>query len=409
MVKTTRLWDRRTYLGALGLTTVAGCMGDDGDGDGDAGDDDGGSGDTGDGGSADGDDGTTDGGDPDDDDGGDDADDTGEPDDGSSDDDGDDPGGFPTFDIPAYSEWPPAEPRMDDFVRFTHVNVQHLQGSGEGDNGDDGSEPPEDDVMPMLWLPLYGLITTAFAFGLGLWTYPWSDALGSDDEPDGMDTAAITMTEGVFIFQGEYDPDTFAAEYADEFDERTVNGFTVFEGQPDGPTAQHAYAVSEEAVIALNAPETMDDHDAAIALFDEAVTHRVEGGDRISDDEDGAWLFESTGDADIATGFWEVGGLATEHLDLEEEQDNNGDDEPDIGDTPVFGQADSLISTISGPETIDGVEEDLGAARFAALYPQGEVPSDDEIREGLTGDNEEAELEIVTGDDRVHVTFEGEE
>lgn len=61
------------------------------------------------------------------------------------------------------------------------------------------------------------------------------------------------------------------------------------------------------------------------------------------------------------------------------------------------------------PESEGGVGGDRAAARFAALYPDGEVPSEEELREELLANDTDAELDITTTDTRVHVALEGGE
>lgn len=318
---------------------------------------------------------------------------------------------FPTYDRPAYSAWPPAEPRTNDFVLFGHLNIRHLHEASD-DRDDEIEEAPtaENDEDVLLTLPGYGFMVTAFWFYLGLWSYPWDGTLGSENEPDGMATEALTMTEGTFIFHGEYDPAVFVDEYAEGFEERDVNGFTVFEGQAGGDTDQLVYAVAEDAVVATIAPEDVEGHEDAVGILEEALTNRVDEVGRVVDEEDGRWLYETTGPADMVTGFWRVNGLKEGDLQTGEEEGNETtEDTPKIQENPVFNNVDSFISMLMVPDSEGGVGGDSAAARFAALYPEGEVPSKDELREELMASDTTAELAITTTDDRVHVVMEGSE
>jgi TAT (twin-arginine translocation) pathway signal sequence len=318
---------------------------------------------------------------------------------------------FPAYDLPAYSAWPPAEPRTNDFVLFGHLNIQHLhEADTEGDSNVEEAPTAEDDEDVLLTLPGYGFMVTAFWFYFGLWSYPWQGTLGSEDEPDGMATDALTMTEGTFVFHGEYDAAVFAEEYAEGFEEREHNGFTVFEGQAGGETDQLVYAVSEDAVVATIAPEDVEDHEGAVGVLDTALTNRVDEVGRVVDDEDGQWLYETTGPADMVTGFWRVDGLDEEDMQTREGADNETDtDTPPIEENPVFNNVDSFISMLVLPDSEGGVGGDTAAARFAALYPEGEVPSEDDLREELLASDPDAELDITTTDNRVHVALEGSE
>lgn len=138
---------------------------------------------------------------------------------------------FPTYDLPVYNAWPPDEPRTNDFVLFGHLNIHHLHETDSGDEGNVEEGPAsENDEDVLFSLPGYGFMTTALWFYLGLWGYPWEGTLGSEEEPDGMTTEALMMTEGTFIFHGEYDEGIFTNEYSEGFQEREVGNFTVFEG-----------------------------------------------------------------------------------------------------------------------------------------------------------------------------------
>lgn len=362
----------RAAVSAAGVTPLAGCpSGDDGDG----------------------------------------FDDDGDADGGDADDGGSSESEFPSYGISTYAEWPPEEARTRDFVLFGHINITHLHQEEEDEEEQEGEDDllDEDDVL--LTMPFFGGMTTALWFYLGLWGYPWQGVLGSENEPDGMETEALTVTEGTFIFHGEYDAQVFTDEHADGFDEREVDGFTVFEGRDGENTEELAYAVADDAVVGAISPEDGDGHEEVVGNLEDALENRVDEAGRILDDADGEWLFETTGEADMVTGFWRIGGLEEDHLDAGdgegEEPDGNEeadeDDAESVADEPVFDNVDSFLSTLALPEDDGGVGGEDAAARFAALYPEGEVPSEDEFREGLLADDTEGEMEVSTGDDRAHV------
>lgn len=315
---------------------------------------------------------------------------------------------FPSFDLPAYSAWPPDEPRTRDFVLFTHLNAEHLQtGDGEGTPTPSPTPTPEDeDKAPLIWMPFYGFFATALWFYLGMWGYPWQGALGGESEPTGMETEALTMTEGTFVFHGQYDASAFAEEYADGFEEREKNGFTVFEGQEGGDTDEMAYAVSEDAVVVALSPDDVGGHDEVVGNLDDAIGNHIDEAGRVVDDEDGEWLYETTGVADAVTGFWRVDGLEEDDIAFSDEDEEVDEEASDIADNPVFNNVTSFISMLALPGSENGVGGDTTAARFSALYPQGEVPSEDELREELMQGTDSDELEVVTHDDRAHVAAE---
>ncbi len=299
---------------------------------------------------------------------------------------------FPEYDLPMYADWPPAVPRTRDFVLFTHVNAEFLRASDEEDEAPiDGNDLPAGVTLPM-----YGLIVTGLWYYLALWSYPWQGTLGGADEPAGMDTAAVTMTEGTFVFHGEYDPAVFVADYASGFVERELDGYTVLEGDPDGATGGLAYAVSEEAVVvALDVADT-DSHAAIRANLEAALATQLDEQGRVLDDEDGRWLLETTGPPDIAVGCWGVDGLEDGDLQMGEDED----DRPGFEDDPVFAEVESFVSTLALPET-EG--RDGGAARFAAIYPDDAIPSEASLQQSLLAGDDGFEESIVIQDNRVFV------
>lgn len=315
---------------------------------------------------------------------------------------------FPSYDIPAYSNWPSTSPRTNDFVMFTHMNITHMYGEGGGGTPTPTAEGEDD--FPLIDLPGYGFVVTALWFQLGLWSYPWEGDLGSEDEPDGMNTEAATMTEGTFIFHGEYDPSVFSEQYADGYEERETGEFRVFEGQPDAGNDQLAYAVSETAVVALIAPDNVTTHDEAVGILDDALHNYVEAANRVADTDDGEWLYETTGTADSLLGVWQVDGLESEDIAPNASDGNASGQEQeaasDIGDSPAFENVESLISTVVLPESEGGVGGDTTAARFAAIYPEGEVPDEDTLQEELAPNMDSDAVTIITTDARAHVAAE---
>ena len=303
---------------------------------------------------------------------------------------------FPSYDMPIYSDWPPAEPRTNDFVLFTHLNLRAYH---EADGEESTPEEDPGDEEPLGGLPFYGFFVTALWLELGMWGYPWGEALGSETEPGGMDTSALTMTDGIFVFHGDYDPDVFEAEYAEGFERRDEGGFAVFEGLPDEGRDAEAYAVSENAVVVSLARGETPDHEETVARLDDVLGKQAEGTGRMVDEADGAWLCETTGEADMVAGFWRVDGL--EEADLQTGEDN--ENEAGIEENPVFENVDSFASTLALPEADGGVGGDEAAVRFAALYPDGETPPEDTLREELMSTELAAEAQVATANDRAHV------
>ena len=218
-----------------------------------------------------------------------------------------------------------------------------------------------------------------------------------------METEAITMTEGTFVFHGSFDPDLFEETYADGFEVQTNDRFTIFEGEQGTETDGLAYAVAENSVVAgLQTGEGVE-HQDVITTLNDAVENLIAETGRVRDTNDGEFLFESTGDADLVTGFWDVNGL-------EEEDLQTGDEPPDgsseLEENPVFNTVDSFVSVLTLPASEGGVGGDTVAARFAAVYPEGEVPSEQELREELVPSDTAEETAIARSDTRAHVMIE---
>lgn len=335
---------------------------------------------------------------------------------GNSSDNGSGTGGsqFPSYDVPAYSDWPPASPRTNDYVLFTHANMAHMHaGSGEGTatptptptpTGEDRSD------FPLVDIPGYGFFVTALWYQLGMWSYPWNGDLGGETEPESMDTESATMTEGTFVFHGEYDPSAFSERFADGFEERETGDFRVFEGQPGEGNDRLAYAVSEDAVVALIAPDDVANHDEAVGILENAITNYVEEADRVADTEGGRRLHETTGEADFLLGAWQVDGLESDDIAPNASGGNASEQgqqsESSIDSSPAFENVESLVNAVILPESEDGVGGDTTAARFAAMYPEGEVPDADTLREELAPETNPDDVTVTTTDARAYVEAE---
>ncbi len=307
----------------------------------------------------------------------------------------------PMFDQPQYSEWIPATTRANENgVLFTHLNWQTVAEPDNGEGDEDELDGIED--VPILGLPLYGSILTPLAL-FGIAFYPFSDVIiPADGQPaDGISTTEMTLADTVVVFDGEYDVSVFEAQYTDGFEAvEESNGFTVFEGV-DELTDDLAYAVSRETVVVGMTPGEDDEYvpsEELSAALDRVATER----DRVVDVDNGQWLFETTGSADMVFGAWETDDLF-EQLESEDSQETDpAESEPDIDDAnPVFDDVESVVNTLSFD--IEREEVTTLEARFAGIYPEGFVPSEAEVRDHLIG-SEEIPHEIIINEPRVHAT-----
>ena len=336
----------------------------------------------------------------------------------------DDP--FPSYDVPDYSKWIRADPRDESGVVFSHIDWDHLEelNGGEGDGDDEwngGNEGDDEELALIVEFPFYGMVFHMFAMYFGLFPYPFFGdvvVLGDETDPEteGVETSASTWAEEVFVFQGSYDPDVFAAEYTEGFEEvGERDGFTVYEG--DGVPFEMAYAVSEDELVVALPPFGENEEVAPDEAVSGALDRRIDETDRAVDTDEGQWLFETTGEALTAFGVWETDDIV-DTLDAEGGDEGvEGEDDPlfeplGLDDNPVYENVESVLNNLlfewedeEGDE--EGNENEITGmeARFSGLYPNEEaVPSEDEVREYLIED-EDLPHEIIIEETRVHAAI----
>lgn len=311
---------------------------------------------------------------------------------------------FPSYELPRYSDWIPAEGYEDPEtgVVFTHIDWETLD---QLESGADSEMPGVDGTVPepppIVGLPLAGAIVTPLAL-FGILLYPFAeDVLPEEGRAvEGIETAATTWTDDVLVFHGTYSPDVFAEQYADGFEAvEERNGYTLYVGG-DLFTEGQAYAVSEETLVvgmhpAGGADSTPEERVRA------ALDRTIEESGRVVDTDDGRWLFETTGEAQLGFGGWQIDDLLGA-IERETEEDETAEAEPDLAaDNPIFDDVTSVVNNlVFTPE--NGEIRDL-EARFSGLYPDAAVPSEDEVREFLIG-RPEIPHEIGIDGNRVHAT-----
>ena len=292
----------------------------------------------------------------------------------------------PEFEPPPYADWVPAENPTDPDagVLFTHVDWETLEDLAVDEEEPADKEAIDDivDLVPIVGLPLFGALLTPLSL-FGILFYPFSADVLPDPQRDvdGIETATSTWIGDLQVFHGEYDPDVFASEYADGFDDHGErNEFSVFVAE-DSVVGPMAYAVSEETLVVAMHPGDENTHEP-IDLVDESLDRTLEERDRVVDEDDGRWLFESTGEPQFGFGGWHLDGLA-DGVDPDARED-----EPDVdsgfGENPVYDHLESVVNTLTFTPD-EGVAGDL-EARFAGIYPEETVPSEDDVRTYLLGD-----------------------
>ena len=313
----------------------------------------------------------------------------------------DDSGGpFPVRDLPAYAAWIPATAHdSEPEVYFTHVDWETI-GALEPED-----EPDEDDLdvireAPILGLPLIGAVLSGLAF-FGIIFYPFTGDLHRDDEDgSGIEMHRMTWADDVLTFHGSFDPDVFDEQYSEAFEVTDEpDGFTIYAGTEDG-TEEMAYAVSTDVLVVGMLPGE-DEYDTEAVVTD-AVMRYVDEADRIIDEDNGRWLLETTGDAQLGVGAWQVDDLR-EAIDPPEDDEAAGERMPDVDaaleEYPVFDDAEHLVNTVTFAVD-EGEMTDL-EAQFAGIYPDDAVPTESELEDQLLGTAEPSD--IVIEDRRVYV------
>lgn len=332
-------------------------------------------------------------------------------------------------DVPAYSEWVPASQRSGvPGALFSHLNWKTLSAiDSEMAPGPNGQGPAADgtnleDLPPIVALPILG--STASSIGLvGLLGYPFAmdllPALGTGQSgPTELAASTSTWTGEEFVFHGAFDAATFEERYAEGFDaEGDRDGYTVFVGT-DEVTEGLAYAVSAETLV-VGVPSKS----GARAVAD-ALDRRLGGEGRVIDTDEGRWLFERTGGADVAVGGWQLddlratveampggsmGGMAGRVSTSDDPPGHPGDpptsnesqghsgepsDEPgreDAGGSgrpgPAVGRTDGPLGAVESFANALSIAPEDGVidARFAGIYPEDAVPTAEAVREDVIG------------------------
>ncbi|WP_254862839.1 hypothetical protein [Halovivax gelatinilyticus] len=285
-----------------------------------------------------------------------------------------------------------------DGVFFTHVDWK-LIGELNGDEStsersrSDQSSEDDADAAPIVSIPRYGAYVTSYTY-YGVLRYPFAELLYPQEGPylDGIETQTMTWTDGVLIFHGTYDVDAFGGDVTDGFARVDENETVTIFGGTDAITHGLGFAVSEDAVVV--GLDDDSDHDP-IDLVDAIVDRSGVGRDRIVDTDDGRWLFDSTGDAQMQYGRWQYGG--DDILGV----GGNGSLEDERGsDDPVTDSIESVISNLAFAVEEGTMVDRL--ARFAAIYRDDDTPSESEVREHLLGGIDRPHR-IDVGSDRISV------
>lgn len=196
-----------------------------------------------------------------------------------------------------------------------------------------------------------------------------------DGSETGIEVDEITLADGVLYFHGSYDRSIVEARYTRGFEQvDELRKLAIYE---DGSGL--SFAVGEDLLVV---PTEVSDREAtATAVLAHTLSGYTTTVDRIVDDEDGQWLFGTTGLAAFSLGVW---GADNPRARV----GNTVGTEPERTD-PVFDTVEGFIvalePTVEGTETVTGAE-----TRFAGVFP-AELPTEAELRSALVGDRDDAE------------------
>lgn len=202
----------------------------------------------------------------------------------------------------------------------------------------------------------------------------------------GFEVAGITLVDDLLVCRGSYDTAVIADRYTDGFEEvDRQRGVSIYEAV-DGPLA---FALSDEVLVVPT--ERSDRETPAETVLAHGLSGYVATVGRVVDDEDGQWLFESTGEAALTAAVWgaddPLGTVATAAPDSAP-ADGEG----------LLSSADGLVSALDvgvDEGTVTGVD-----TRFAGLFSTA-APTEDELRERLVGGGNDGEIFVDA--ERVHV------
>ena len=200
----------------------------------------------------------------------------------------------------------------------------------------------------------------------------------------GIEVAEITLVDDLLVCHGSYDTAVIADRYTAGFEVADrQRGLSIYEAI-DG---EQAFAVSDDVLVVPT--ERPDRETPAETVLAHGLSGYIATVGRVVDDENGQWLFESTGETALAVAVWGADnpfGAVESAAPGSVPTDGGG----------LLGSADGLVSAldvVTESGTVTGVD-----ARFAGLFPTA-APTEDELRERLGG----GDGEIFVDAERAHV------
>jgi len=201
----------------------------------------------------------------------------------------------------------------------------------------------------------------------------------------GIEVAEITLVDDLLVCHGSYDTAVIADRYTAGFEMvDRQRGLSIYEAI-DG---EQAFAVSDDVLVVPT--EQPDRETPAETVLAHGLSGYIATVGRVVDDENGQWLFESTGEAALAVAVWgtddPLGAVASIAPDSVP------------ADDALLASADGLVCALD--VTAEAGTVTGGDARFAGLFPTA-APTEAELRERLVGDGSDGELFVDA--ERAHV------
>ena len=209
----------------------------------------------------------------------------------------------------------------------------------------------------------------------------------------GIEVTEITLVDDLLVCHGSYDPIVIADRYTAGFEAvDQQRGVSIYEAT-DGTLA---FAVSDDVLVVPTERPTRET--PAETVLAHGLSGYVTTVGRMVDDEDGRWLFESTGEAALAVAVWGTDDPLAAVASVDP-------DSRAVDGKSLIASADGLVSTLdvtTDEETVTGAD-----GRFAGLFSTA-APTEDELQENFVGGGSDGEVFVDAEHVHVMATFGGE-
>jgi len=318
------------------------------------------------------------------------------------------PGGTGANPLPDYHRYVAGEGSEDEGVFFATIDVDTLREVEDGalqENLPQGSTPAVeggvDEPDPLVAYPVVGLFVAALGVSFGLFPYgfagqiaegfsgtaleagtetPGTGGGGTETAEDATRVDTMVMQSTAIVLEGNFDGAALADAARGFTHDGEYGEYEVYvggAGESMLDTSDLAFAVDGETLVALVA----DDRDDPRADLEGALDVATGDGERLSDDADAEWALRTAGH-----GFSVLGGWG---LDPTEVQPTDEVPDRDVGVESVLDGADGLVSSLA----FDGGER-ATTATVAAVYPEGETPTREQLEADLGATATEREVEV---------------